>query len=511
MNYNERTSRIRSLGFESLESRAMLAVTLQLNGAQNVVAGPNVNVSNDYQGAPQITSRDQVEMSVDVDPSNPLRFAAVSHSFNLNSPDLPPLDVFTIAIYRTSNGGKTWSAAAIGAGGVSDPFPPVKRRYDPSIAFDRNGTLYVAYAVERVPVSPPQLPQSSIVVARSDDGGATFAQFTVIDATTTQFVDKVVLAVGRNASNPTGPDAVYVTYIKGYGTFLNPHKEVLVAGSSNRGATFTQPFRVNDDFCNPSLPGANCSAATDVGIFFPDPAVGPQGELLIAWGDKDDGKLRIDRDLNGLFDTPTPADFQTDGVLATPSNMIFDNKIPAQPKRGVGYGLEIDVNRSDGTAYAIWTDTTDIDHPDGQIGFVNNDIFLASSLDLGATWSAPRVVNNDSTSAFLPWMDVDPLTGAVNVAYYRSAQADGGTNAEANLVVQTSIDRGQTFSVLRRVSAVASNAGFRSVNQTGVKTDYLEYIGIVSHAGSALTVWTDNRNAPTQDFEMYAAPLTLTP
>jgi hypothetical protein len=48
----------------------MLSVTLQLNGAQTIAPGQNVNVSNDYQGFAQKTARDQVEMSVDVDPSN---------------------------------------------------------------------------------------------------------------------------------------------------------------------------------------------------------------------------------------------------------------------------------------------------------------------------------------------------------------------------------------------------------------------------------------------------------
>jgi hypothetical protein len=365
--------------------------------------------------------------------------------------------------------------------------------------------------IERVSGSPTVFAQDSIVVARSDNGGATFVQFAVIDGTTTQFLDKPMLAVGKNASNPTGPDAVYVTYVKAYGNPNNPHIEVLVAGSSNRGTSFNTSIRVNDDFCNPTLPGANCSTATDTRLLFADPAVGPQGELLIAWGDFDDGKLRIDRDVNGLFDTPTPGDFQTDGVIATPANMIFENKIPAQQNRGVAYGLQLDVNRTDGTVYAVWTDTTDVDDPSEGIGRVNTDIFVATSLDLGATWSTPRAVNNDSTSAFLPWLDVDPLTGAVNVAYYRSAQADGGTNAEANLVVQTSVDRGQTFSTLTRVSTVASNADVRTDQQHGATTDYLEYIGIASHAGSALAVWADNRDAPAQDFEMYAAPLTLAP
>jgi hypothetical protein len=489
----------------------MLAVTLQLDGAQVLVAGENVNVSNDYQGFAEKTARDQVEMSVDVDPSNPLRLAAVSHSFKLYSAAIEDLDQFPIGVYRSSDGGRSWNGTAIGAGGVSDPFHPVLRRYDPSIAFDRDGVLYVAYVVERVGGSFLAFGQSSIVVARSNDGGATFGQFSIVEGTSTSFLDKVVLAAGKNPSNPSGPDAVYVTYLKAHGTPANSHIEVLVAGSNDGGIRFMEPVRVNDDFCDPALPESDCTTATDTRLFFADPVVGPQGELLIAWGDAGDGQLRIDRDLDGLFDAPIPGDFQSDGILATPSNMIFNNRIPAQATRGIAYGLQLDIDPRNGTAYAVWTDTTDIDHSDDNFGFVDTDVFVATSVDLGATWSVPRAVNDDSTSAFLPWLDVDPLTGAVNIAYYRSAQEDGGTIEQANLIVQTSMDGGQTFSALTRVSSVASDARTRTRRQRGAKTDYLEYIGIASHAGSAVAVWADNRDAPAQDFEMYAAPLTFIP
>jgi hypothetical protein len=64
----------RRLNLERLEDRTVLAVALSLNGAQTLVPGANINVS-DQVSVLSVES----EMSVDINPANPLNVAGFSH------------------------------------------------------------------------------------------------------------------------------------------------------------------------------------------------------------------------------------------------------------------------------------------------------------------------------------------------------------------------------------------------------------------------------------------------
>jgi hypothetical protein len=72
-----------------------------------------------------------------------------------------------------------------------------------------------------------------------------------------------------------------------------------------------------------------------------------------------------------------------------------------------------------GTLYVNW-----IDERNG-----NKDVFLISSHDGGETWT-DRVQVNDSAAdndrdQFFTWMAVDPVDGAINIAYYDRSKTEG--------------------------------------------------------------------------------------
>ena len=103
---------------EALEGRTVPSATLHLSGAQTLVPGANVNVSNN-------ANTTESEMQIAINPSDPLQVAGFTH--NLADPN-------EISLYHTWDGGLTWERTVIddasdGLGQgvrflvVSTPFP----------------------------------------------------------------------------------------------------------------------------------------------------------------------------------------------------------------------------------------------------------------------------------------------------------------------------------------------------------------------------------------------------
>jgi hypothetical protein len=183
--------------FESLETRRLMSTTtLILQGPQAVSPGLTVDASSD-------NSFGQSSMAVDVNPKNPLNLAGVAtHVGGMNEID----------IYRSFDGGNTWAKTAIDNGTVGfNDGTGAGTRFDPTIAFDDNGNLFVAYGND-VGTS------TKAVLARSTDGGATWGQFRRSTAPT-DIYNGTYSEIHGNAefSLATGPDglggqAVYLAY-----------------------------------------------------------------------------------------------------------------------------------------------------------------------------------------------------------------------------------------------------------------------------------------------------------
>ena len=153
-----------------------MSASLSLNGPQTITPGPTINVSAD-------NTFGQSNMVMDVSPTNPLLLAGiVQHVGGQNEID----------VYRSGDGGTTWSKTAIdnGAVGIGDG-TGAGARFDPAIAYDDDGHLYIAYANDTGT-------STSIVVGLSYDNGATFWQFRTI-ATTTDIYNGTSAEIHGNA------------------------------------------------------------------------------------------------------------------------------------------------------------------------------------------------------------------------------------------------------------------------------------------------------------------------
>ena len=162
------------------------------NGRGSVVAGPNVNVSNECGP--------QSETYVTVNPSRPKMLAGGSN------------EIFRQPMrgYYSSDNGST-------CGGVDLPLPPAKGNgtnvgSDPSPAFDSSSNLYCSYIVVYVG-NGNGINATAMGVARSTDGGRTYPQVTLfsVEGGENHFNDKPMITADANPARPFR-DNVYVAW-----------------------------------------------------------------------------------------------------------------------------------------------------------------------------------------------------------------------------------------------------------------------------------------------------------
>ena len=345
----------------------------------------------------------------------------------------------------SGDGGKTWTIAEGTAPKDYRISGDVSLAYDSSghallcyIAFDKLGTSqYWAHGATR----------NGIFVRRSADGGHTWEPRPGIviahDSTPgIPFEDKPSIVAAS-----AGPHAgdLYV----GWTQFTLSTSELLFSRSTDDGATWSKPIRLNsvsglprDD--NGALEGFS-------GI------VAPDGTLYTVWGDKDGIMMAVSSD---------------GGVSFTRDRRILET--------GPGYFQLTGVSRSNGfpqigidpqkqTLYVAWSD-----YSNGDV-----DVFLASSSDHGKTWSAPVRVNtdpiHDGTDQFFQWMAVDAVSGAVNLIFYDRRR----DNQQTMVTLARSTDGGKTFNnySLDDESYVAEG-------------DFLgDYLAIAAHGNKVFAAW----------------------
>ena len=405
------------------------------------------------------------EVSIDVNPTNRDNQVIIGHSAEGTN------GFETMNTFYTTDGGLTWTPVPLGdaADGLTSTF-----RFDPTVAFDDNGIVYVGYGAQTpAPISGTQ---TTLVVCSSTDGGVTYPQCTWVDTNADLSVpgnDKWHLATGPDPSSPMQQN-VYIAWTQNVTEATGTDQRIVVSGSTDGGATFSSPLIIND----------GSIAGTEAFNLFADPAVGPNGELYVAWHDIDDGQVWVDVSLDG------GSSFGTDNLVTT-SGTGFKTSIPAQPDRGVHVGPTIDTDRSggssDGRLYLTYTDLAPGGLPDV-------DVLVMFSDNGGLNWSVPVIVHDDvgSNSQFLPWLDVDQVTGLVTTVWY-DARNDAN-NKQVEVFLAVSNDGGATWQPNVLVSDDPSDQS--TDNADRYPGNFLEYIGVASLNGVAFPAWADNSASP---------------
>jgi hypothetical protein len=437
------------------KSRRALVILSAGSLVAGLVASPTLAATT--AGTDVLAGADALsEVTIDVNPTNPDNLVIAGHE---------PGGFENMNTFFTTNGGDTWTEVNLGDGqdGLTSNF-----RFDPGVVFDSAGNVFVAYGAT-VGTS------TTLVVARSTNGGASYGNFAQL-ATTANITggppgnDRWAMDSGLAPGGAAGTRRTYISWTQNIpeGDPPSTDQRVVVSSSVDDGLTWSTPVIINDS-----------SSGIAKGQLNADPAVQPDGDLFVSWHDGPGNQVLIDRSANGGITWGTD-------VVVTGTTAGFKTSIPAQPDRGIFAGPMIDVDRSSlnpGRIYAAYVDVA----AGGSLP--NTDIFVRSSDNDGATWSGRVLINDNAgtSSQFLPWLDVDPVTGLVGAVWY-DARNDTN-NKKVEVYGATSQDGGATWATNVKIADAQSDNS--TDNATRYLGNFLEYIGVATYDCTIVPVWAD--------------------
>src|SRR5437867_4965879 len=406
------------------------------------------------------TTGNQAESFVNVNPTNPNNLVATSNIGTGGS------------IFRaySTDAGATWTRGTIATGVAC---------CDGQAAWDTFGNLFLVYINSGL---------NQINVILSTDGGVTFGAPLTVG---TGSIDQPSIAVGNGS--------VWVDW--------NQSGSMVARGAPVTGLGVFGPFNAQQ-----AIPSATGS--------FGGIAVGPGpngGKVIVTYqsptGGQGPATIYANVDADGLGAGGFGA-----RITVSATNVGGFDYIPAQNERSIDAeaGLVWDATGGpfNNRIYLVYTDETVNENND-------TEIYVRTSTDDGATWSAFVRVNDDPLgpirSQFLPYIALDPTTGTVAVGFHDCRNDDGvsGTNNipndDAEYYGTYSTDGGLTWAPNRRLSG-----GFSNATDSGNGVDYGDYVGQSALAGKLYTVWADNANCDGTNpngtlsaFDLYTNTLML--
>lgn len=397
-------------------------------------------------------------------------------------------------IHISADGGRSWRPGG-------DPMPKAETdcaiyaEYGPyaSLAFGRDGTLYVAYVaseqLNRIRNATPR----SVFLARSEDSGRSFTVATVFKAPDGN-EDRGLNKGAMLAVDPKNPAKVYVGWRQGI--FAPNAVEKLksnIAASADGGRTFGQPVDLTDDRGG-DYPGIAVSGDgvvhavywTRTGIASQPAQVPPPVRPIQYVSSADGGKT---------FTKPVPID---------PGNQRADRPplLAADPKTP--------------NLYMVWYGHADENN--SATGFRGDlDIFFRASHDGGKTWDARKVLNDDGPGKahqIDPGISVAP-NGRVDVAWYDGRSSAVPVDPSSpdvkgfqDVYYTSSEDHGRSFgaNVLVSDRTIDRSIGIFSNNVSSHHN-----IGLVSTDDQVWLAWQDSRNGSslTHAEDIYVAAVDL--
>ncbi len=370
------------------------------------------------------------ELSIAVNPANPSVLAAGA---NINYH------------FRSTDGGTSWTEQFLSS--------PLGVAGDPCVVFDADGNLYYSH------LSYPQGGSwlDRIVVQKSTDGGLTWSEGVGVGHNPPKDQDKSIMSADRTGSPYRNNLYIAWTEFDTYGTSSpTDSTRILFSRSVDQGLTWSPALRISDR-------GGNCLDGDDT-VEGATPAVGPDGDVYMAWSGHD--MIYFDRSIDGgasfgedviVCDQPGGWAFSVTGIYRCNGMPITVCDVSNSPYRG--------------RIYVVFSDQRN--------GTDDTDVFICHSDNHGGTWSEPLRVNDDAGSShqFFPWATVDPSTGNVAVVFY-DRRNTAGDATEVTLAIST--DGGATFN-----NTIVSDTPFTPWNSVF----FGDYIGIDSWDGTTYAIW----------------------
>lgn len=430
----------------------LVVIGLSLPGARAEVTGAVAGV-NDGAGDP----RDIAAHNSPVLARNPVDSANVVVANRIDTPR------FSCAVHTSFDAGATWATPGL-------PFPEGEedppRCYVPTVTFEPDGTLHVAFSTLAGPGNRP----NAVWLVSSDDGGRSFSRPSRVLGPLS-FQPQLV-------ADPRRPGRLYLTWLQAGDVvnlgFARPGNPINLVRSDDGGRTWTDPARV--------------SSARRQRAVAPATVVGRDGEVFVAYLDLGDDRLDYSGAHGGRGGDPYSGTWTLvvarsadegeswqeavvdDGVTPIERILVFLPPTPA-----------LVADRTSGRLLLAFGDA--------RLG--DGDVWLWTSSDGGTTFTPARRVNDtprsDGTAQYLPAIGVAP-DGRVDVVYYD--RREDPLDRLNHVSLQSSFDHGRRFGRRVRLSAEPfdSRIGFGSA--LGMP-DLGSRLAVISAPGRAMAVWAD--------------------
>lgn len=410
---------------------------------QQVTVAPNIRIH------PNPTTT-QSEMSVRTHPLNPDIVLAGSNAVRTT------VTIGSQGWYYTTDAGATWR------GGDTLPTHTNLSAFlaDPGVDIDLDGRLFFS----ALNLGSP----ADVFVSRSTNNGAVWTQAIVNNPGSNE--DKGHF-IANNAAGSPHEGELYSAFTD-FGPLPSP---ILFSRSTDRGQLFSAPIQISDSIG--TLFGQGVSLA-----------VAPGGEVYAVWSGYNSypavrTTVGFNVSTNGGASWSHARGIDTineiRGFLFKGPNSIRVASFPSM-------AVDRSTGPRNGWLYVVYP----------EFNGARPDIMLIRSTDVGASWSAPRKVNQDLSAKdqWSPWVTVDPVTGGLYVVYYDSRNF--AANDSAQVYISSSLDGGDTFE-----DVLVSDAPFLPAPILGLAGGYMgDYIGVAAINGVVWPCWNDNRTGIHQAY-----------
>jgi hypothetical protein len=417
----------------------------------------------------------QNEPSIAHDPKNPNILVVGTNDFRKSVSGDPSVEC---GYYLSTDGGKNWPQQ--GTLPLSSPFDAGA---DPSVVIDNNGDVYyscLVFNVEGRKEGKEKEFHTGVYVykgkvegdtIRWNRGSKVYSAAAVVTNSNRPLlglkgtkihsgiaVDKPYLAVDKNSGK------IYVSF-----TAAGPNGSfIAIAGSDDGGMTFKSPAPdtlVSDDIS--TNPGGSV------------PAVDKNGTVYVAWLDRKDKLIRLDRSAD------SGKTWGSDQHLPyVPTKQGFLLKNPGFPTLAVN-PFTPDV------VYVAWADSGLVNEKD--TGGDSNVLFALCKFSGTLTCDKMQVnqepAGGKDTDQLLPWMSVAP-NGTVAIVYYsRTGQGD---NTDVYVATRSGI---KPFKPVRVTTAsfLQPDIGAGHRDSTG------DYIGITAADTAIYPIWSERVGGSYQE------------
>lgn len=292
---------------------------------------------------------------------------------------------------------------------------PYHRQETPALIV-RGQDVFVTWSMAHPKMTPDKPFSGELRLSRSSDGGRSFGPSTLVND------DNQVIQHTFDALQVAPDGVLHLAWIDGREGKKDPG--TFVARSTDSGRTITKNFKVDDNTC---VCCRTSIAASDDGVVY------------VAWRKIFDGNVR-----------ETVVSRSTDGGQTFSQPIVVGNDrwvYQACPHRPASLGVD-----RLGRLYVVWYTEGADETP---------AIYMAYSDDQGQTFSQKKQLNRSKgTFPDHPQMAVDPQ-GHVIVIWEEQSPV------RREIVMSHSLDRGQTFSVPRKLNDKHGQTPAVAVNQQG--------------------------------------------